>query len=179
MVVRERLLFVLIVALLGLAVSVAYALTREPEYLAVATIQVSPADGQAASDYSSATTFTVMQAGNLSEAARTQVVLEGVAEELGLSEPLSSLSERVQATVQPDSSVITIDVRDSNPNSASAIANAIAAKLQESVPVLAPRDRSGAAAIQVKLLARAEPPRMRSDSTLSSSCFWVPPPPQS
>lgn len=73
-------------------------------------------------------------ASTYAEVARSRPLLAGATASLGLNLSLDVLAERVQARPSQTSALLTISVRDEDPNRAAAVANAIAEQLVVRAP---------------------------------------------
>ena len=156
--VRHRWLVVVLFVLLGGAVAYGYHQVVPARYTSTAEVMVTPPDGQSVDELASTINVTVLQANNLKASAKTDAVLVPVVERLGLNEDVADLASRVEATIAPNTSVISVTVRGVDATETAAIANAIVEQLQTDLSSLAPTDRAGFATVQIRLINEAKTP---------------------
>ncbi|HWL78734.1 YveK family protein, partial [Microbacterium sp.] len=127
---------ILAATLLGIAVALAWSLTRTPEYRAQSTVFVSSQAGGSIAELEQGASFAQSRVATYASLVSTPIVLDPAIEQLGLDEDAPDLAPRVQATTVPNTFLITITVTDTDPDRAADTANAVAASLATTVETL-------------------------------------------
>lgn len=86
------------------------------------------------------------------------VILGPVIEGLGLEVPVGELSERVSATVVPDTIVLMITVEDESAEQAARVANAVTEEFVAAVPMLEPERADRSALVKITVVEPARVP---------------------
>lgn len=133
-------------------------LLTPPTYTSNAALFVSVNGAGSASDLAQGTTFTQKQVESYVEVATSPLVLQPVIDRLGLAETPASLAARVTANVPTQTSVIRIAAVGDDPQSATAIADAVSAELVTAVSGLSPQTESGAQTVQATVITPATSP---------------------
>jgi capsular exopolysaccharide synthesis family protein len=148
-VLRRNLIALIALIGLGAAGGAAVAATQTPLYSATAEVYISTDVATSASDLSQGSTFTQQVVTSYAHIATTAYVLEPVRRDLRLGGTQGQLARRVSATAAPDTSVLTIAVKDAQPARAVAIANAVARRLGMVVDQLSPASSDGKALVKI------------------------------
>lgn len=106
------------------------------EYLAEAELYVSTAGGESVTDLAQGGSFTQRQVTTYADLATTPLILDQVIDDLGLDTSATEMSQRVTASVPPDTVLIDIAAIDEDPGLAAEIANAVAARFSETIQEL-------------------------------------------
>ncbi len=154
---------VLVCVALGLIAGLAYLRTAPETYTARTDVYVSTVGGLSVSELSAGSNFAQQQAQNLSLIATRQRVLGPVVTRLKLDETAEELGDAMTATVPADTSMILLEVSNSSPREAAAIANAVSASLVNTTADLLPPARRGAPAIRVQIVQPAAVPNSPSE----------------
>lgn len=157
-VIRRAWLLILVFLVIGLASAVGYLRLTPAQYTARADVYVSIVGVQYASELTAASSFSQQQARNFGIMANRQRVLDPVIDQFGLDVTAAQLAGSVRGTVPANSSLISIEVTQSSPADAAAIANAVAASLGETAGKLLPPAKRGAPSISLQTVQRAEAP---------------------
>lgn len=128
----------ILVAMLVVGVAAAGAITYQmtPTYRASAQLFVALDAADNAIELNSAANFSSQRVKSYPDVVDSPLVLEPVITELGLDETPTSLADRVQAEVSPNTVLIEVSVDDASPDQAAAIANATATNLADVVEEL-------------------------------------------
>jgi tyrosine-protein kinase len=102
--------------------------------------------------------YTLLRASSYARSVRSPDVLEPVIDSLQLSTTTTDLAERISAENPPDTSLIQVKATDANPDTAAAIANAVAAQLAEFIQTLETPSGSDESAVKVTVTEPAVPP---------------------
>lgn len=156
LVFRRRWRLIAMLALLGLGVAAAYTITERPTYTSESALFVSTQDATSVTDLSQGSTYTQQIIKSYAAVATKPYVLNGVIEQLGLQETTGELAARVTVTAPVDTVLLYVDVVDSSPTRAAAIANSIASNLIDRVQTLSPTNKSDTSAVRLTLVQRAE-----------------------
>lgn len=157
-ILRRRWLLLSLCALLGLGLAAALSFTATPIYNARASVYFSLPFGNSASDLSQGSNYTQSQMLSYATLATMPAVLEPVIQDLQLGVTPGQLASSVTAIAQTDTVILEIQASDPSPETASAIANAVAAELGESVKNLAPKNAEGNPAVTTQTVAAAPVP---------------------
>lgn len=149
-------ILLLVIFLAVIAVGLLYTLTRVPTYESSTRIYVSTGAANSLNDLSQANSFTEQAVNSYAQVATTPLVLEPVKRSLHLNDPIAAIASRVSVSSPSDTTLIDISVQDASPVKAAQIANAIAARLAQVVPVLTPTAGS-VGAIRLTQVAPATP----------------------
>lgn len=155
--VRYHWAVVLVCAVLGVFAGQAIAAMTPREYTASADVFVTVTGGSTTGEVAQSGNFAQQQARNFGAVATREVVLAPVIEQLELPMTINELRRLVSASVQLNTSVITISATDRSPERAAAIANAVALNLSEVAPSLTPRV-DGESPVRVQVIESATAP---------------------
>jgi capsular exopolysaccharide synthesis family protein len=155
---RDRWRLVLGVTLLAIAVSGLFTWRETPQYASQTTLIVSAWGGldDAASAYQG-NLLSQQKVKSYTELLHSQRVMAGVVQRLDLDLTPRQLSGKVTSAAIPDTSLLTVTVRDPSPTRARAIANAIGTEFLELIPTLEPT-QDGRPVVRVTVVSRAEVP---------------------
>lgn len=156
-ILRKNWLVILLLTVIGVGSSAAYTLTATPAYESTSTIFVSTQGGSTTAELQQGSNFTQARINTYVGLVVTPAVLDPVIGELGLTTSAESLAKDVKASAAVNSTLIAITVSDSNPNSASDIANSIAKSLATVVPQLEPAVDGGASPVRLTQVSAAQP----------------------
>lgn len=154
---RKSWLLMLVLALLGLAGSAAYSLTRTPTFESTSTVFVSTQTGGSAAELQQGSNFTQARINTYIALVRTPVVLNPVIAELSLGTTSSELARSVSAAAPLNSTLISITVSDADPLVSADIANAVASSLSNAVPQLEPESADGSSPVLLSRVSDAQP----------------------
>ncbi|WP_272948419.1 polysaccharide biosynthesis tyrosine autokinase [Ornithinimicrobium sufpigmenti] len=137
-VLRQRWLLVLSCIQLGIVGAVLITVAIPEKYEATSELFVAPDLGSTSSELMQGSDFVLDRVKSYVEIVDKAVILDPVIEDLGLDDTVGALSERVSATVVPETVVVRITVEDESAQEAADTANAIAAQFMATVPTLEP-----------------------------------------
>jgi len=165
---RRHWLFIVVTALLGAAIGLAWAGTRAPEYTARAEVFITVTSGQSTGELAQGSNFSQQQARNFAALATREIVLAPVIEDLGLDTTVGALRRQVSATVPLNTSLISLEATYSSPELAASIANAAARELAGTVAGVSPKvDDLQGAPVRAQLIERASIPSKPSAPNIS------------
>jgi capsular exopolysaccharide synthesis family protein len=157
---RERWRLILVVALVATAASGFLTWRETPQYASRVTLFVSAwgsvDDEDTAAAYQGSL-LSQQKVKSYTELLRGHLVMSGVVSELDLDLTPRQLSGKVSSAAIPDTSLLTVTVRDPSPTRAQRIAEAIGTEFVELVPVLEGR-ANGRSPVQVTVVSPAEVP---------------------
>lgn len=136
---RKRIMWVLMVTVLGAVAGGLIAGLAPPRYSATATTLLSAEEVSEASELPQIGTYMSQQIATLSTMATTETVLQPVIDELGLDTTPLELANRVSVVTAPDTMLINISTSDDDPQRAADTSNAIAEELSGNVDQTSPR----------------------------------------
>lgn len=129
---------ILVVVLLVAGAGVGYLMSQKPVYASTAVVNFLPKSGGAAGELKAAMEYAQSQAETFAQLAGGPRVLDPVLKELGMTEDYRTIAAQCPTWASATQAVITIECRRGDPESAAALANAIAkqigAALQEYAP---------------------------------------------
>lgn len=137
--IRYNWLLLLLGAVLGGAFGLLAASITDPEYSATAELFVAVTSGGSTGELAQSSNYSQQQARNFSAVATREIVLGPVIEDLGLDTTTNRLRNQVRASVPLNTSMISIEASDPEPEAAAAIANSVARNLAIAVDGLAPQ----------------------------------------
>lgn len=156
---RARWRIVVATVLAGLAVAVAVLLLATPRYEASAELFVSTQTGSASSiDLLQGSSFTQQRVKSYTAIATSPAVLRPVIDELGLDVDPATLARSVTATTPTDTVLIDISVRDTSPQQASRIADAVARQFGQTVISLERPSGNGSTPVRVTVVQQPTVP---------------------
>ncbi|UNX55371.1 formate--tetrahydrofolate ligase [Georgenia sp. TF02-10] len=155
-VLRKRWLGIALVAVAVLAVTAAVTLLTTPLYSAATRVFFSVQGGSSITDISQGSTFTEKQMASYAEVATSPLVLEPVAQDLGLE--VDDVRSAVSVTVPPDTVILEITATDPSAETSADTANAVAAELTSAVGQLTPEQADGTEPVLATVMTPAEAP---------------------
>lgn len=159
---RRRWLVVVVFSLLGLLAALGYLLAVPSVYTARADLFVATVGASSSSDLAQGSDYSQEAARNYAAVATLEAVLEPVIADLELDTTRTELASRVQASVELNTSLLSVTVEDESPEGAAEIANAVSASLIDVVATLVPRQSDGTLPVRVQVVQRAVPPEEAS-----------------
>jgi capsular exopolysaccharide synthesis family protein len=153
---------VVAVALTGLLIAAAGALTAEPTYRATTSLFFALKFGGSANELAQGSTFAQGQAASYAVLATTPAVLQPVIDELDLDMSVRALGRQVSTEVVPDTVVLEITASAAHPRDAAELADAVGESLIVAVEDLAPLTDDGAPTVEATTVAPATPPTSRA-----------------
>ena len=153
---RSRLMAACVLVILALAAAATYAMT--PTYASTARIYVSAPQSETAASAAGGV-LSEQRVAAYVEIVDSALVADQVSTQLGLNESLAELRGKVSASSVGDTPVLTIQVRDTDPADAQAIAQAYAEVLVDTAATLdAPSGDSGVTPVRVTIIDPATLP---------------------
>ncbi|GAA5033960.1 polysaccharide biosynthesis tyrosine autokinase [Microbacterium fluvii] len=168
---KARWLTILVFVLLGVLLASLYVMFAPREYSASTRLLVSASTGTNGSDLAQGGTFSQQQARNYSNIATSEIVLQPVIDALDLQLTVTALGRKVSSTIPLNTSVIQIEVTDSSPVRAAAIANSVTTSLVNTVGSLVPTDADGRSLVGVDIVQRATVPSRPSSPNALIALF--------
>ena len=149
LVVRKRWRVILLVLLLCVGLAAALTVSQTKMYESRTQFFVSTTGAEDSSALLQGSTFTQQRVKSYAQLLTTPRILTPVAASVGVA---GDLSRQVTATTPPDTVLIEVAVRDSNPAQAQAIANAIAEGFPTAVGQLETRPGSSVSPVKVTVV---------------------------
>lgn len=159
---RRQWLVVVVYGLAGTALALVYLLLAPQTYTARTELFVAAVGASSSSELAQGSDYSEQQARNYAVVATRQAVLDPVIADLRLDTSSAELSERVQATVPLNTSLISITVEDTTPERAAATADSVASSLTDAVGTLVPRRSDGTLPIRLRTVQEATVPESAS-----------------
>ncbi|WP_279366721.1 polysaccharide biosynthesis tyrosine autokinase [Microbacterium testaceum] len=156
-ILRKNWLVIVVLTTVALAAATVFTLTRTPTYESSSTVFVSTQGGGTTAELQQGSNFTQARINTYVGLAATPTVLDPVISDLGLATTADMLAKDVKASAALNSTLITIAATDSDPATASAIANAVAGSLSTVVPALEPAVDGGASPVRLTRVTDAQP----------------------
>ncbi len=151
---------IVLATLLGVAVASAYLSVAPKVYTATSSILVSAQGSEDIAQLQQGNDFSAQVVRTYAEIAKSPTVLQPVVDELGLPGDADDLSANLSISVVGETSVLEITSRDSDPQRAADIANAVAASSMEVIADLgAPADPGAAPLVRLDQIREAAVPR--------------------
>lgn len=126
-ILRRHWILILLLIVTGVAGGAGYAFLQQPKYVATTQLYVSVrTEGAATGDLLQGQTFARQMVTSYVDIVDTALILDPVVKKLGLDTTAAELATRVSATTPLNTVLIDVNVSDSDPARASAIANAVA-----------------------------------------------------
>ena len=155
---RERWKLIIVVVLLATTASGFFTWRETPQYASQVTLFVSAwGNAEDTADAYQGGLLSQQKVKTYTELLRGQRVMAGVVNRLDLNLTPKQLSGKVTSATIPDTSLLTVTVRDPSPTSAQQVASAIAEEFVTLVPTLEGRTR-GRPAVRVTVVSPAELP---------------------
>lgn len=164
---RKQWVPILALTLVGAAAAFAFSVNQQKMWTAQATILVRPAAGQSTADLNSGAVFVERVVGTYAALARTPVVLDPVAEQLGLPSS-DTLRGKVSASLNSGTTFITVSATWPDAEGAARVANAVADEMQIAIADVAPRQQDQPSVV-VRSIAPAVAPESPSSPDVTAN----------
>lgn len=165
---RERWITIAVMILLGVGGSAALFYASPPEYTATSQLYVSAGNADNAQSAFIGAQLSAQRVTSYTELVKSPRVATEVIVDLALDMPTRDLSERLQATNQPDSILITVSFVDSSPELASSVVNAATRSLTRLVDELeAPQSPLLQQSVSLRVVEQASVPTQPSSPGVS------------
>ncbi len=156
---RARWLIIVATVVAALAVAVAVLLLATPQYEASAQLFVSTQTGSDSSiDLLQGSSFTQQRVKSYTAIATSPAVLRPVIDTLGLDVDPATLARSVTASTPTDTVLIDISVRDTSPQQAARIADAVATQFGQTVVSLERPSGNGSTPVRVTVVQQPTVP---------------------
>jgi capsular exopolysaccharide synthesis family protein len=152
--------WILIVActLLGLLAAGAVSLTSKPTYKAESELFVAIQNSGSVQELQQGNTFGQARVQSYVETVDSPIVLQPVIDELGLDATAAELAERVTASTDLNTVIMTITVTDTSPVQAAAIAKSVAESMIKTVDSLESPKTGGSSPVNISVIKPAAAP---------------------
>ena len=157
-ILRKYWMTVLVLAGVGLMVSGAYSWMVAPQYVSETRLFAATQSSDSISELQLGNTFTQARVKSYAETAETPLVLQPVIDSLGLQTTPAELAERVEATADLNTVLITITAKDTSPVQAAAIAQSVGDSLVEAIEELEKTTDEGPSPVRLSVVAPATAP---------------------
>jgi len=144
--------------LVCIALAAGVTLLQSPTYTSQATVFLTVASGDSASDLSQGASYSERTVTSYVQVATTEVVLQPVIEELGLDTTPAKLAEDLSISAPSSTSLITIQANAGDAEDSAVLANAVAQSLLNAVEDLSPQSSSGEQLVSASTINTALPP---------------------
>lgn len=156
--VRQRWRIVLVGVMLSVLAASVLTIMTPRSYEARTDLFVAPEAGGTTAELAQGSSFVLDRVKSYVQVIDKEVVLQPVIEELGLTETVADLAERVTATVVTDTVVVRVRVTDPDPERAAVIANEIAETFIGISPSLEPMRADETAVVRITVIESARAP---------------------
>jgi capsular exopolysaccharide synthesis family protein len=157
-VLRKGWVFILVLALVGVAAAAGFSVLKKPVYSTSAQVFVSTETSGSASDLAQGNAFTQQRVLTYSNLVSTPIVLLPVISSLKLNMTAEELATLVSATAPTSTTLISITVNDTNPVQAANIANATSQSLTNVVENIEATDADGSSTVKLTRVKQADVP---------------------
>jgi len=171
-VLRKGWVYIVVFTLVGIAAAAAFTIVQTPVYQATAKVFVSVQSTGTVSDLTQGGSFAQGQVKSYADVATSSLVLQPVINELKLTTTVGELATRVSATSPQGTVVMDISVSDTAPDSAAAIANAVASTFEDTVSTLVPLAADGTAPVKITILQQAVAPSFPSSPNVALNIIF-------
>lgn len=161
-VLRRNWITIVACAVLGLFAAAAASLALKPTYTAETKLFVAIQNSGSVLELQQGNTFSQSRVQSYVETASTPVVLQPVIDSLGLDITPAELSQRVSATADLNTVIVTITAEDTSPAQAAAIAQAVAESLVKAIGDLESPSDNGASPVKLSVVTPASAPESPS-----------------
>lgn len=168
---RRNWIAIVTCTLLGLLLATALSLLARPTYSAQTQLFVAIQSAGSVAELQQGNTFTQARVQSYVETATTPAVLQPAIDNLGLDQTAAELAQRVSATADLQTVLITINAVDSSPVQAAAIAQAVADSLIVTVGDLESPNSGGASPIKLSVVTPAVAPTAPSSPNTKQNLF--------
>jgi capsular exopolysaccharide synthesis family protein len=155
---RRNWITIAVLALAGLLVGGAASLLVRPTYTASTQLFVAIQSSGTVTELQQGNTFSQARVQSYVKTVTSPVVLSPVVDALGLSDSPDQLANRISATSDPDTVLITITASDPSPAQAAAIAQAVGGSLVKAVDDLERPKVGGTSPVRLSIIAPATAP---------------------
>lgn len=162
---------ILVTALLGVCAAIALTLVSKPVYSAKTQLFVAIQSSGTVSELQQGNTFSQARVQSYVKAATTPAVLQPAIDALGLSESPAALAERVQASADLNTVLITISAENESPVQAAALAQAVGESLIDVVDQLEQPAQGGTSPVRLSVITPATAPSVPSSPNLPINLF--------
>lgn len=168
-VLRRNWIIIVACTLLGLALAAATSLSIKPTYTAQTKLFVAIQSSGSISELQQGNTFTQARVQSYVETVGTPAVLQPVIDTLGLDTSAVELSKNIKASSDLDTVIIAIEVMDTSPVQAAAVARAVASSLISVIDELESTDEGRPSPVKLSVVTPATaPPTPSAPNTRSS-----------
>lgn len=150
---------IIVLTVLGLGTGLLVATNTTPTYQAGSSVLLTPSPGVANNELGEVGNYMNYQIHSYAELASSRVVLDPAVEDANLPYGADVLAEQVSAQVPVNTSVININVTDTDPARAARVANAVAENLVTAVEDAAPEPTEDETSLELRTVARALTPQ--------------------
>jgi capsular exopolysaccharide synthesis family protein len=157
-VLRKGWVFILVLALVGVAAAAGFSVLKKPVYAASAQVFVSTETSGSAADLAQGNTFTQQRVLTYSNLVSTPIVLLPVIARLDLHMTTDQLAQLVSADAPTSTTLISINVKDTDPVRAADIANATSQSLTNVVENIEATDADGSSTVKLTRVKQADVP---------------------
>ncbi|MHA7239335.1 tyrosine-protein kinase domain-containing protein [Arthrobacter sp. TMS1-12-1] len=157
-ILRRNWLLITICAMTGLLLGAAASFAIRPTYTAQTKLFVATQNSGSVQELQQGNTFTQARVQSYVETVTEPLVLQPVVDSLGLDFTPAQLSDKVTATADLNTVIITIVVEDTSPVQAAAIAQATAESLVQSVESLESTGDGAASPVNLTVITPATAP---------------------
>ncbi|NSX38685.1 polysaccharide biosynthesis tyrosine autokinase [Pseudarthrobacter oxydans] len=155
---RRNWITIVALALVGLLVGGAASLLIRPTYTASTQLFVAIQSSGTVTELQQGNTFSQARVQSYVKTVNSPIVLSPVVEALGLSASPDQLANRIEASSDPDTVLITIKASDASPAQAAAIAQAVGSSLVRAVDDLERPKAGGTSPVRLSIIAPAAAP---------------------
>ncbi|MBG6184965.1 capsular exopolysaccharide synthesis family protein [Arthrobacter sp. CAN_A214] len=157
-ILRRNWLLITVCALVGLLIGAVASFAVRPTYAAETKLFVAINNSGSVQELQQGNTFTQARVQSYVETVDTPLVLQPVVDSLGLDVTPGALAQKVTATADLNTVIITIAAEDTSPVQAAAIAQATADSLVESVGGLESPSEGGTSPVKLSVITPATAP---------------------
>jgi succinoglycan biosynthesis transport protein ExoP len=150
---------IIVLTVLGLGTGLLVASLTTPTYQAGSSVLLTPSPGVTNDELGQVGNYMNYQIHSYAELARSRVVLDPAVEDADLPYGADVLAEQVSAQVPVNTSVININVTETDPARAARVANAVAENLVTAVKDAAPEPSEDQTTLELRTVARALTPQ--------------------
>lgn len=143
--------------LLGAIVAYALSSLVVPLYNSTAVMYYALSFGNTAGDLAQGSTYTENQMLSFARLATSQIVLEPVIEELGLSQTSRELANQISVSTPRGTMIMEITASSADPEQAARIANTVAGQQRIAVESLAPEKENGESTVSARVIQQGVP----------------------
>lgn len=157
-ILRRNWILIASVTLAGLLAGGAASIISKPTYTSETQLFVATQGSGSINELQAGNTFGQARVQSYVKTVTTPTVLQPVVDSLGLSETAAQLGQKVKATTDLNTVLITVSVADESPVRAAAIAQGIASSLVKAVEVLEKPTDGGTSPIRISIVTPAAAP---------------------